>query len=142
MQITRQSEYAIQALMELAAAPAGTVIQSRSIAEKHRLPEKFLNKTIQILVRAGYVMTLRGMKGGIRLAVSPDSLTIADVICAIEGRVALNPCLAESYFCDNSSSCRVRGILQRAQDAMLAELSKETLADLVREEEKSAVFNQ
>ncbi|MGM0689333.1 MAG: RrF2 family transcriptional regulator [Bacillota bacterium] len=142
MQITRQSEYAIRALMELAAAPEGAVIQSRSIAEKHRLPEKFLNKTIQILVRAGYIKTLRGMKGGIRLTVDPGNITIADVIQAIEGKIALNPCLAESYFCENSSSCRVHGILKRAQDAMIAELSKETLADLVREDRKAAVANQ
>jgi len=142
MQITRQSEYAIRALMELAAAPEGVVIQSRSIAEKHRLPEKFLNKTIQILVRAGYVKTLRGMKGGIRLAVDPDRVTIADVIQAIEGKIALNPCLGDHYFCENVSFCRVHGILQRAQDAMLAELSKETLADLVREDKKAAVTNQ
>ncbi len=76
------------------------------------------------------------MQGGIRLGVSPESITIADVIGAIEGKIVLNPCLAESYYCKHKSSCKVCGILQRAQDAMIAELSKETLADLAGEEEK------
>ncbi len=130
MQITRQSEYAIRAMIELASAPEGTILQSRAIAEKHDLPEKFLNKTIQLLSRAGFIETKRGMNGGIKLIVSPGSVTIADVITAIEGKIAINPCLAESSYCKHQPTCRVHSILQRAQGAMLAELNKETIADL------------
>lgn len=139
MQITRQSEYAIRALMELASAPEGAILQSRVVAKKHDLPEKFLNKTIQLLSRAGFIETRRGMHGGIKLIVSPDSITIADVVRAIEGKIAINPCLADNYYCERRPTCRVNRILQRAQTAMLAELNRETLADLVREGEFEAV---
>ncbi len=132
MQLTRQTEYAIRTLIELVKTPEGTMVNSKSIAEKHNLPEKFLNKTIQILVRAGMVETRRGMQGGIRLAVSPDSVTIADVLAAIEGKLALNPCLGSGHHCENQSVCPVRQVLQRTQEAILAELSKETLADLAK----------
>ena len=140
MQLTRQSEYAIRALLELAAAPEGVVIKCRTIAEKHGMPEKFLNKTVQVLVRAGLVRTRRGMQGGIRLAVPPETITMADVIDIIEGRIVLNPCLGDNYSCKNINSCLMHGILQRTQDAMVAELSKETFADLAREEVKAKIL--
>lgn len=132
MQITRQSEYAIRAVMELASVPPGTVIHSRAIAEKQGLPEKFLHKTIQLLTRAGLVESRRGRHGGIKLVASPESITILDVINAVEGRVAINPCLADGYYCQNKPTCRVNKILKRAQDAMLAELQRETMAELVK----------
>jgi len=134
MQITRQTEYAIRTLLELAKMPKGAIMQSKTVSERQELPEKFLNKTVQRLVRAGFLETRRGMQGGIRLIVDPQSITIADVVIAIEGRVAINPCLAENSYCKNQPACRVHGILQRAQDALLSELSKETFADLVRKE--------
>ncbi len=134
MQLTRQTEYAVRTLIELVNAPAGVMVHSRTIVEKHNMPEKFLNKTIQVLVRAGLVKTRRGMQGGMRLAVSPDSVTIADVLTAIEGKLALNPCLEGDYHCENQAACPVRKVLKRTQGAILAELSKETLADLAKGE--------
>ncbi len=130
MQITRQAEYAIRTVLELSKLKKGEFIQSKTVAERQELPEKFLNKTVQILTRAGLVETRRGMQGGIRLVVNPEEVTIADVITAVEGKVAINPCLAESYHCKNQPHCRVHGILQRAQDAMLLELGRESFAEL------------
>jgi len=135
MQLTRQTEYAIRILIELGSVPPGEMIQSRIVAEKEEIPEKFLKKTIQVLVRAGLVETRRGMQGGVKLAVPLDSITIADVITAIEGRVAINPCLANGYYCRRRSTCRVRHILERGQKALLDELGKETLAELAGEQE-------
>ncbi len=131
MQITRQTEYAIRTLMELATVPEREFVQSRTIAEKHDLPEKFLKKTIQLLVKAGYVDTRRGMHGGIRLAVSPEAINAADVLRAIEGKIAINPCLAENHYCKYKATCGFHPILQRAQEALVAELSKETIAEMV-----------
>ncbi len=136
MQITRQVEYAIRALIELASTPEGELVQSRAIAIKHELPEKFLIKTVQLLIKAGLVESRRGMKGGVRLLVSPASITILDIIRAIEGNVAINPCLSDNYYCKFKEHCRVNKILQRAQDAMLTELNKETLEELVSDNQK------
>lgn len=133
MQLTRQTEYAIRILIELASLPQGKVIQSRIISEKQDVPDKFLKKTVQVLVRAGLVESRRGMQGGVKLAVPANSITIADLVNIIEGQVAINPCLAKGVHCKNSPDCRVRVILQRAQQAMLAELGKETIADLAME---------
>ncbi len=136
MQLTRQSEYAIRAVLELSMLPEGEFMQSRAIAARQELPEQFLNKTVQILARVGLVETRRGMQGGVRLAVRPESITIADVIGAVEGKIAINPCLSGGYHCANRPSCRVHGILNRAQEALLTELGKETFAELAGEDEK------
>ncbi len=140
MQLTRQSEYAIRTLLELSKYSDGEFIQSRAIAIQQDLPVQFLNKTVQILARTGLVETRRGMQGGIRLAVKPETITIADVVVAIEGKIAINPCLADDYHCVNRPNCRVHEILERAQSAMLAELDKETLADLVRDDNNERVI--
>lgn len=134
MQLTRQAEYAIKTILELSMLPEGEFIQSRTIAARQELPEQFLNKTVQILTRTGLVETRRGMQGGIRLALRPEEITIADVLTAVEGKIALNPCLAEGYHCANLPSCRVHVILKRAQVAMLAELGRETFAELANDE--------
>jgi Rrf2 family transcriptional regulator, nitric oxide-sensitive transcriptional repressor len=134
MQLTRQTEYSIRTLIELANAPEGVMSHSSTIAEKLNLPEMFLKKTVQLLVQAGLVETRRGMGGGMRLAVSPNNVTLADILSAIEGKLAINPCLRGVYHCEDQSVCPVRKVLQRTQGAILTELSKETLADLAKGE--------
>lgn len=142
MQITRQTEYAVRTLLELAAAEPGTFVAAKVISEKQDIPEVFLKKTIQLLARAGLVATQRGTQGGVRLAQPADRVTLADVLTAVEGPLALNPCLAEGYDCPNQASCPVRRIIARAQAAMVRELSRETLADMLRGQQPGGVGRQ
>ena len=130
MQITRQTEYAVRTVLELSGLPFGEFIQIKDVAEKHKIPEMFLKKTVQALARSGLVVTQRGTNGGVRLARSADKITLVDVYAAIEGQLALNVCLADNYQCENQSSCQIHKILRRAQDALVRELSKETFADI------------
>lgn len=131
MQITRQTEYAIKILIELAKSPFGELIPSKLIAEQQDIPSMFLQKTVQLLSRAGLVSTQRGIQGGVRLTLPAEKVTIADVIIAIEGPLALNPCLSPGYSCPNMADCQVRRILGRAQAALLHELQQENIADIV-----------
>lgn len=130
MQITRQTEYAIRTLLELATLPYGEVLPSKVISERQDIPEDFLKKTIQLLSLSGLVSTQRGTQGGVRLAKPADQIKIADVLEAIEGPLAINPCLAPGYACKNKAKCSVRPILLRAQTALEKELGRETLADI------------
>ena len=132
MQLTRQSEYAIRTLLELAALPYGELLSSKVISEHQDIPEDFLKKTVHLLSLGGLVTTHRGPQGGVKLAKAADQITLADIVAAIEGPIAINPCLAPGYFCPNQVSCPVSPVLARAQQAFLAELSKPTLADLVK----------
>jgi Rrf2 family protein len=131
MQITRQTEYAIKTLTELGKLSYGQLLSSKLISQRQDIPEDFLHKTIQILARAGLVVTQRGVQGGVRLARPLEQVTIADVIEAMEGPVALNICLSPSFHCENKGNCQVRKVLADAQAAMLQELRKKSLADIV-----------
>lgn len=133
MQITRQTEYAIKTLIELAEVPYGQLISNKVISQRHEIPEEFLHKTVQILSRAGLVVTQRGVQGGVRLGRPLEDITIADVIEAMEGPFALNVCLSPGYQCPNMKNCQVRKVLSSAQTAMLQELRKKSLADIVAE---------
>lgn len=130
MQITRQTEYAIKTLTELGKVSYGQLMSSKLISQHQDIPEDFLHKTIQILARAGLVVTQRGVQGGVRLARPLEQVTIADVIEAMEGPIAINVCLSPSFQCVNKSSCQVRKVLADAQAAMLQELRKKSLADI------------
>lgn len=87
MRITAKVDYAVRAATELAAAPPGPV-KGDVIAERQDIPVKFLENILADLRRAGLVASQRGADGGYRLAVEPDSLTVADIIRAVEGPLA------------------------------------------------------
>ena len=101
MQITRQTEYAIRTMLELAQAPRGEFISTRFISEQQDIPEDFLKKTLKLLVLAGLINTQRGVKGGIMLARPAGEITLVDIIEAVEGNIALNVCLVPGYNCPN-----------------------------------------
>ena len=142
MQITRQTEYAVRTLMELTKAEQGKLLPTKLISQHQNIPEVFLKKTIQLLANAGLITTQRGTQGGVRLAVPPSEITIADVFSAVEGPLAINVCLMESNACPNKPQCGVRRVLQRAQDALVSELTRESIADLVAEREELVVLEK
>lgn len=111
MQITRQSEYAIRTMLELAKAPGGAMLSTRFISEQQDIPEDFLKKTIKLLVLADLVATQRGTNGGVKLLKPANKVTLLDVITAIEGPMALNVCLAPGYDCPNQPVCQVSKIM-------------------------------
>ncbi len=131
MQLTRQCEYALRTMLELASHPLGEIISSKTISERQDIPEDFLKKTVHLLAVNGLVNTVRGTQGGVRLAKNAAEIKVSDVVEAIEGPVAINPCLGSGFACPNQSKCRISPVLAKAQQAFMAELRKNSLADLV-----------
>ncbi len=134
MRLTRQAEYAMRALLELARVPAGEVMETAVIARRQDIPKVFLKKTIQALARAGLVETKRGAGGGIRLLKPAGQITLADAITATEGNIAFNPCLGGGENCPNAPSCRIRSAIRRGQQAFMEEMRRESLAAIVSRE--------
>jgi Rrf2 family protein len=87
VRVTAKVDYALRALVELAAAGGATVKGDR-IAEAQGIPLKFLENILAELRRAGIVGSQRGADGGYRIARDPDSVSVADVIRAVEGPLA------------------------------------------------------
>ena len=87
MQVTAKAEYALRAVTVLAKSGPGPV-KSEAIAAAEDIPLRFLHNILAALTRAGILSSLRGADGGYELTRSPDGITVADVIRAVEGPFA------------------------------------------------------
>lgn len=92
MEISRQADYAIRAILDLARIPEGELTQTREIAHRQEIPEKYLPTIVRTLARAGLLRTLRGSHGGISLSRPPAEITLREVVEAIDGPILLNRC--------------------------------------------------
>jgi Rrf2 family iron-sulfur cluster assembly transcriptional regulator len=130
MQLTRQADYAIRALLRLAEEGSGTVVQTKEIASSEDIPEKYLPTIMRTLARAGLVRTLRGNQGGVLLARKPDEINLREVIEAIEEPIVLNRCLRSEGECTRESFCPVHPVWDRIQQSLIDKLESTSFADL------------
>jgi Rrf2 family transcriptional regulator, nitric oxide-sensitive transcriptional repressor len=130
MQLTKFTDYALRVLIFLAQRPRSTI---HEIAETHRISENHLMKIVHTLAKRGYVETIRGKGGGLKLARPPERVTIGDVVRETEETLYVVECLAEDYAgdCRLNRSCRLKSVLRDAQNAFLGELDRYTLRDLL-----------
>ena len=99
MQITRQADYAVRAIMYLAQIGSDEKAATSKIAEDQDIPLSFLAKIIAQLSVAGLLQTMRGARGGVTLARSPEEITLLEVVEAIDGPIQLNECVHGSHQC-------------------------------------------
>lgn len=131
LQITRQTEYAIRGLLELAERDDGTPIRLKTLAEACDVSEAFLAKIFQMLSQHSVVKSHRGVKGGFSLGRERDQITLREVVEICEGGIALNHCLRRINTCDRVEDCKVHNVWETAQNAMTEALDKTTLQDLL-----------
>jgi Rrf2 family transcriptional regulator, iron-sulfur cluster assembly transcription factor len=134
MQITRAGEYGVLGLLHLAREGEGRMVMIDQISQREKMPKSFLAKIFQSLVRAGLVRSYRGAGGGFSLTRSPESITVLEVIEAIEGKIALQRCLQEVPDCEHMQGCALCGLFEQAQDQVREVFSKTTLAGLLAKE--------
>lgn len=131
MQLTRQADYAMRAVIYLAASPLAS-IQEISLAQ--HLPHVFLAKIVQKLAKAGIVTTHRGVGGGISLARAPENISLLDVIEAVEGPLSLNRCFIEPGVCPREDFCAVHQELEQIGKSLAQMLAKVNFARMARNE--------
>src|SRR6478735_1238297 len=88
MRISAKADYAVRAVIELAAVPAGANLSAREIASAQDIPQNFLENILAELRRAGIVHTHRGPGGGSSLARPADTITVGEILLAIDGPLA------------------------------------------------------
>src|SRR5471030_2525222 len=86
MNISVKSEYALQAIFDLAAQPPGEPIKIAEIARRQKIPQKFLELILANLKQGGFVESRRGAEGGYLLARRAESITVGEVLRFVEGR--------------------------------------------------------
>ena len=130
MRLTRASDYALRVLIHLP-HPEGTGRTTREeIVRNTGAPPAFLNKLIQRLVRAGFVSSRPGVRGGCVLAVPADCVSVLQVIESIDGPLRISECVLDATACPRCSSCKLRRLLSELRDETVRVLSAATVADL------------
>lgn len=132
MEITRQADYAVRAMIHLGGVSPDTRVSSAAISRAQRVPLPFLTKVIAQLVHAGLVTTSRGMGGGVSLTRNPEEITLLDILEAVEGPLTLNRCLLRGITCELEEHCAVHDVWAEIQKHMVEDLKQVTLAYLVR----------
>ena len=130
MQITRASEYAMLGLLALARRPVGEVVMLDIVAREEDIPVSFLGKIFQSLARGKLVKSSRGSGGGFMLLRAPATITVLEVIEAVEGPVSLTRCLDEETGCEHAGGCALCGLFSEAQDKVKEVFSSATVAQL------------
>ena len=130
MQITRQADYAVRAVLHLARTGDQRTATS-TIAEEQHIPPSFLAKIISQLSIAGLLHTSRGARGGVTLAREAKEITLLEVIEAIDGPIQLNECFGENGICSFDESCPLRPVWCDAQEELVGRLKGTNFADMI-----------
>jgi Rrf2 family iron-sulfur cluster assembly transcriptional regulator len=130
MQFTRAEEYGILGVIYLSEQPENRVIALSEIAEAKEVPEKFLAKIFQNLTKSGIVRSHRGVKGGFSLSRDADTITVKNVVEAIQGPYHLVKCLHDKNCCEKYDYCPIRTVLQEAEEELLEVFDSYTIRDL------------
>jgi Rrf2 family nitric oxide-sensitive transcriptional repressor len=129
MQLTRFSDYSIRTLIFLGLLPPGELSNVASVAAHYDISRNHVVKVVHQLAQLGYIDSVKGKGGGIRLAIPANRIRLGEVIRHTEGTLIPIDCGAP--YCHILPGCRVRGVLKEAMDAFMAVLDRYTLADIL-----------
>jgi Rrf2 family transcriptional regulator, iron-sulfur cluster assembly transcription factor len=138
LQLTRDGEYGVRAVLHLASDPM-RFSDIREISAAQDVPGNYLAKIMQQLARSGLVRSRRGAKGGYALARPARGITLREVIEAVEGPIFLNVCLIKKGECPRDVFCPVHDVWREAQQTLFEVLDSRTMEDLVRAGIKKAL---
>jgi Rrf2 family protein len=133
VRVTAKVDYAVRALVELAVADGATVKGDR-LATAQGIPLKFLENILAELRRAGIVGSQRGAEGGYRLARAADAVSVADVICAVEGPLADVHGTPPEDLQPPGAAAPLREVWLATRAALRSVLEEVTVADIARAE--------
>lgn len=131
--ISTRGRYSVRILLELAGRPAGEFIPLKELAASQEISLKYVERIMPPLKVAGLVETTHGIGGGYRLAVSPDSCTIWDILKVAEGSMAPVACLENGAEpCPRAAECRTLPVWKGYYDLTKGYFSSLTLSDVMK----------
>lgn len=150
MKLSTRGDYAVRALLELSTAPRGEAMPLSELADRTRIPSKYLEQILMRLRTARVVRGKRGAHGGYMLARDPERVTVGEVIRAMDGPLAPSLCASQTahtacpaYRCPSEESCVMRGLWAEVRDAIAGIVDQTTFGDLAaRTREQHAARRQ
>ncbi|MGD9368223.1 MAG: Rrf2 family transcriptional regulator [Desulfobacteraceae bacterium] len=140
MRLTKAGEYAIRCAYYLATQKRGTIASRNEIADAMDIPREFLTKIAQQLSRSDILEIIQGPRGGLRLLVPPEKLTLLDVIEIMMGELFFNECAVRPETCSQSSTCAVHTVWVKARTQFRETLRQATFAQLIEDAEDRGVL--
>jgi FeS assembly SUF system regulator len=131
LRMSRITDYGIVLLAHLASAPEGQVHNARELAESAGLPLPVVSKILKALTREGLLHSQRGAKGGYALSRPAAEISVAAVIDALEGPIAITECGVQPGACERESRCAVHAPWQRINRAVRQTLEGVPLSELL-----------
>ncbi len=131
MRLNVQSDYALRLLMHLAVNNS-TLCTIADVADRYGISKNHLMKVAHTLGKEGYIETLRGRTGGLRLTRPAADIMLGDVVRSMETDFALVECFQDGNECLVTPACRLKGVIGKAVDAFLSVFDEYSLDDLVR----------
>lgn len=130
VELTKRADYAIRAVLALARATDGELMSVRRVSDEQHIPVRFLPQVMTDLVRAGLADGVEGRRGGYRLARPMTSISLLDVIEAIEGDSRRRSCVLRGGPCSVNGVCDVHAAFMSAQEALLGRLADTSIGGL------------
>ncbi len=132
MKISTRGRYAVRLMLDIAENDAVEPVRLKEVAERQTISIKYLEQIISILVRGGFVKSIRGPQGGYRLMKLPKEYTVGMILRQVEGSMAPVSCLEdEMNVCERQAECVSLRVWKELDDAIRSVVDKYTLADLM-----------
>ena len=147
LRLSKKADYALIAMKHLAQNASRAEARSREggsgaasasareIAEQYDIPIELLAKVLQRLVRTGLLASTQGTRGGYTLSRAAKSISIVDVIQAIDGPFTVTACSTEKHDCEQYSKCSVRDPLWQIRERIVAALGTVTLSEMASDQD-------
>jgi len=128
LRISKLTDYAILLMVEL--TREGEMLSAHALADRIHVEFTTAGKILKMLANAGLLESFRGASGGYRVNKPADEISVAEVIAAIEGPIAMTECSAEPGLCQVEENCNLRGNWQRISVAVARALQDVSLAEM------------
>jgi Rrf2 family protein len=133
LRLSKKADYALMAMKHLAKKPGAPSTSAREIAEQYDIPIELMAKVLQRLVRTGLLVSTQGTRGGYTLSRPSSTISVADVIQAIDGPFTVTACSSENSDCEQYSKCSIRDPLWQIRERIAAALGTVTIAEMASE---------
>ena len=133
LRLSKKADYALLAMRDLAANAGRSAMSARELAETNHIPAELLSKVLQQLVRCGLLESQQGTRGGYGLARAAATISVADVIQAIDGPLTVTACSVDDDSCVQYDTCNIRDPLWRIKDRIVSALEASSVAGLVED---------
>ncbi len=131
LRISKLTDYAIMVMVELSGAQ-GEVLSAQALAERSKLELPTVSKLLKLLTKSKLVRSFRGANGGYCVERAAEEISVAEIIAAIEGPIAMTECSVDPGVCQQEDSCNLRSNWQRISTAVAEAMAQVSLAEMAR----------